>query len=596
MNRNNQQPGRRQTLIALTLTLAAASLLVWLSSTGSHAQQEPNRQLVQPGSATTNTSKRLALVIGNGAYTNAPPLKNPPNDARDMAVTLKALGFDVASGINVSQREMKSLIRDFGQKLKVGGSGLFYYAGHGVQSKGRNYLIPVEADIQSEAEVEDASVDVNLVLNYMDDAQNGLNIVILDACRNNPFSRSFRSASNGLAQVDAPTGTLIAYATGPGRVASDGPGENGMYTSELLKQMRVPGLSATEMFMRVRAEVMKQTSNKQVPWEASSLVGTFYFSKSPATSTGSESKGSEPTQPAKIDAVAIEREYWETIRSSNDPQDYKDYLQSYPNGAYAVVARAKIRLLETAKNTQPQPTNTQPSNSSGNKPSEPAGAANTSASPPKSFSSQQGIEMVYIPPGKFVMGSHANEKETPVHDVTISQAFYIGKYEVTQAQWQAVMGNNPSHFKDCGGNCPVENATWNDAQDFIKKLNEANDGYTYRLPSEAEWEYACRAGTTGDYYAGDVDDIGWHKDNSGKKTHAVGSKQPNAFGLYDMSGNVWEWCQDVGQSVFLPVRMMRGGSWVVDATRLRSADRGRRHPGTRHNDFGFRVVAVARSQ
>jgi len=192
-----------------------------------------------------------------------------------MVATLRALGFDVTSGIDANQRDMKRLIREFGQKLKAGGSGLFYYAGHGVQSNGRNDLIPVEADIQSEAEVEDSSVDVNLVLKYIGEAQNGLNIVILDACRNNPFSRSFRSASSGLAQVDAPTGTLIAYATAPGRVASDGTEQNGLYTSELLKQMRVPGLSVIEMFMRVRAEVMKQTGSKQVPWEASSLVGCF---------------------------------------------------------------------------------------------------------------------------------------------------------------------------------------------------------------------------------------------------------------------------------------------------------------------------------
>src|SRR5713101_7017636 len=164
-------------------------------------------------------------------------------------MTRKTLGFDVTSGINVNQRDMKRLIREFGLKLKTGGSGLFYYAGHGVQSKGRNYLIPIEADIQSEIEVEDAGVDVNLVLGYMDDAQNGLNIVILDACRDNPFARSFRSATNGLAQVDAPTGTLIAYATAPGRVASDGTGQNGLYTSELLKQMRVPEVSVTDMFM-----------------------------------------------------------------------------------------------------------------------------------------------------------------------------------------------------------------------------------------------------------------------------------------------------------------------------------------------------------
>jgi len=129
------------------------------------------------------TRVALVLVIGNGAYTNAPPLKNPPNDAHDISAALKALGFDVTSGINVNQRDMKRLIREFGQKLKAGASGLFYYAGHGLQAKGRNYLIPVDYDIQSEAEVENAGVDVNLLVNYMDDAQNRLNIVILDACR-----------------------------------------------------------------------------------------------------------------------------------------------------------------------------------------------------------------------------------------------------------------------------------------------------------------------------------------------------------------------------------------------------------------------------
>lgn len=233
------------------MTLGAAALLVWSPGRRSHAQQDRDRQLERNGSSSTNSSKRIALVIGNGAYTSAPPLKNPPNDARDMAATLKSLGFDVTSGVNVNQHDMKILIREFGQKLRAGGSGLFYYAGHGVQSKGRNYLVPVDADIQSEAEVEDAGVDVGLVLNYMDQAQNGLNIVILDACRNNPFARGFRSAGSGLAQVDAPTGTLIAYATAPGRVAMDGDGQNGLYTSELLKAMRVSGLSATEMFMRV---------------------------------------------------------------------------------------------------------------------------------------------------------------------------------------------------------------------------------------------------------------------------------------------------------------------------------------------------------
>ncbi len=269
-------PALKLSLLPVLLAFGFAAALALLP----HAQaSQDNRQLQRDASRVNARERRVALVIGNGAYTNAPPLKNPPNDARDMAATLKTLGFEVMSGVNVNQREMKRLIREFGQSLKAGGSGLFYYAGHGVQSKGRNYLIPIEADIQSEVETEDAGVDVNLVLGYMDDAQNGLNIVILDACRSNPFARTFRSVSNGLAQVDAPTGTLIAYATAPGRVASDGAGQNGLYTSELLKQMKVSGLSVTEIFMRVRAEVMKQTANKQVPWEALSLVGNFYFTK-----------------------------------------------------------------------------------------------------------------------------------------------------------------------------------------------------------------------------------------------------------------------------------------------------------------------------
>lgn len=330
------QPASRSAGSVLVALLAMA---LFFASTPQSTAQQDNRQLKreqpQPNSA---EQRRMALVIGNGAYTKAPPLKNPPNDARDMAVTLKTLGFDVTSGINVNQRDMKRLIREFGQKLKAGGSGLFYYAGHGVQSKGHNYLIPVDADIQSEAEVEDSAVDVNLLLNYMDDAQNGVNIVILDACRDNPFSRSFRSASSGLAQVDAPTGTLIAYATAPGRVASDGTGQNGLYTSELLKQMRVPGLSATEMFMHVRAEVMKQTSNKQVPWEASSLVGTFYF-RAPMKNTGTPT--SDVADEKKFDPAAFELSYWESIKNSTDPEDFKSYLARYPNGQFAELARRR---------------------------------------------------------------------------------------------------------------------------------------------------------------------------------------------------------------------------------------------------------------
>ena len=308
------------------------------------AAQEENRQLHRDRSQQTDLApqRRIALVIGNGAYTTAPPLKNPPNDARDMATTLRTLGFNVTSDVNVNQRDMKRLIREFGQNLKKGGSGLFYYAGHGVQSKGHNYLIPIDADIQSEAEIEDLGVDVNLVLNFMDDAQNGLNIVILDACRNNPFARSFRSASNGLAQVDAPTGTLIAYATAPGSVAADGDGRNGIYTQELLKQIKRSGLSIEDVFKQVRISVRGATNGKQTPWESSSLVGEFYFNGKLDLATNKIQLADNN----RANGSEIEEEYWANIRSSDDPKAFEGYLREYPSGKYVTLARQRISNYE----------------------------------------------------------------------------------------------------------------------------------------------------------------------------------------------------------------------------------------------------------
>jgi hypothetical protein len=348
-----------KTLIAaLTFTLGVIGLL--LCSSSSHAQQEPNRQLVQTNAQRTGHARRIALVIGNGAYTNAPPLKNPPNDARDMAATLKQLGFTVASAINADQRTMKRLIREFGQQLKSGGQGLFYYAGHGVQLRGRNYLIPANAEIASETDVEDQGVDLSLVLGLMDEAENGLNIVILDACRNNPFARSFRSAGSGLAQVDAPTGTLIAYATSPGRVASDGQGRNGLYTSELLRQMLVTGIGVEEMFKRVRAGVQRQTSGQQVPWESSSLVGDFYFAAptlSASTKNASNNGAAEEAvNRMALDPAAFELSYWDSIKSSTNPDDFKAYLEKYPGGQFATLAKNRIKSLEVAaKPAEPTP-------------------------------------------------------------------------------------------------------------------------------------------------------------------------------------------------------------------------------------------------
>jgi formylglycine-generating enzyme required for sulfatase activity len=624
----------------LGLLVALGSITVALpypSRSIAERAQEPNRQLKRD-SAQPSGQQRIALVIGNGAYANVKVLPNPPNDAALVATTLKQLGFEVTSGINKTQREMKQLIREFGQKLRTrGGVGLFYFAGHGVQAKGRNYMIPIDAEIQTEADLEDAAVELNYVLGMMDDAQNALNIVILDACRNNPFTRSFRSTQDGLAQVKAPTGTLIAYATSPDATAADGGGANSPYTEELTKQMSISGVLLETMFRRVTEQVSSRTGGRQEPWYSNNAKGEFYFSRGPANS------GLSNTGSAKIDAVAVEREYWETIRSSNDPQDYKDYIQAYPNGAHVAVAHAKIRQLETST-----PANRQPSNVGGNE-SRPTIPGSPGGSRPKSFRNQQGIELVYVPAGEFIMGGNSYAAEKPVHRITVSNGFYMGKYEVTQAQWQTVMGTsvrdqrdkaNPSWpLRGEGDDYPMYYVNWSEAQEFIQKLNEMNDGFTYRLPTEAEWEYACRAGTTGDY-AGTLDAMAWYGNNSGQhyldilqlwnsdktkdhstywnklsdngnQTHAVGTKQPNAFGLYDMLGNVWEWCEDwyhdnysgapTDDSAWVSggeqkYRVLRGGSWRSDAPSLRSAGRLRNDPGNRNDNYGFRVVAIARTQ
>ena len=221
-------------------------------------------------------SDRYALVIGNSAYQTV-PLKNPVNDAEDMTATLKKMGFTVILKQNADQRTMEDTIRYFGKQLRGGGVGLFYFAGHGMQVDGRNYLIPIDAKIESESDVKYEAVDAGRVLGKMEDAENQINIVILDACRNNPFSRSFRTRERGLARMDAPKGSLIAYATAPGEIAADGPDRNGIFTKYLIKHIVVPNLPIELVLKQARIDVARATGGRQIPWESSSLMGNFYF-------------------------------------------------------------------------------------------------------------------------------------------------------------------------------------------------------------------------------------------------------------------------------------------------------------------------------
>lgn len=219
---------------------------------------------------------RIALLIGNSAYARS-PLANAVNDVRLMEGALRRAGFHVIKGEDATRRDMRRLIRDFGERLRrSGGVGLFYFAGHGVQVRGVNYLVPVDADIRAEDEVAYDAVDAQSVLDKMESARNRVNLLILDACRDNPFSRS-RSTSAGLATMTAPSGSLVAYATAPGSVASDGAGSNGLYTRHLASTLLSPGLPLEEVFKQVRSAVRRDSNGQQTPWENTALEGQFYF-------------------------------------------------------------------------------------------------------------------------------------------------------------------------------------------------------------------------------------------------------------------------------------------------------------------------------
>lgn len=283
--------------------------------------------------ASQGEQKRVALVIGNSNYESkdVPRLPNPVNDALAMSGALNNLGFEVIEVSDATQKEMNRAISNFGESLEPDTVALFYFAGHGLQVNGKNYLVPVDAEISGVSSIVAETVDMDAVLTQLDSSK--VSIVILDACRNNPFKKARSIGSGGLAQLQAPKGSYIAYATAPGRTAADGDGKNGIYTQELLKNIVTPGLSLEEVFKRVRANVAKATSDEQVPWDSSSLTGNFYFNGAPSDNN--------------------ELALWEKIKNSSSIADFKTYLSQYPNGSFVKEAEAaKARLEREAQIAQ----------------------------------------------------------------------------------------------------------------------------------------------------------------------------------------------------------------------------------------------------
>ncbi|WP_300456254.1 SUMF1/EgtB/PvdO family nonheme iron enzyme [Accumulibacter sp.] len=293
---------------------------------------------------TRNNEHRVALVIGNSAYLQS-PLKNPVNDARAMRDKLKKMEFDVVMRENLKARDIGGALREFRSKLRPGSVALFFYAGHGLQIRGENYLPAVDAEISSEEDVPHQSLNVNTVLNTMEDSKAGVNLVLLDACRNNPFTRSFRSgAGAGLARIQAPSGTLIHYATRPGSVAEDGDGINGTYTAALLAQIDEKGVPIEQALKRVTVRVKNATKGKQEPWMEGSLTGDFYFVIHGPTQITIQQA------PADADAAA-----WQAAEAANTAAAYQAYLNEYPKGLYAAAARVKLASLTPQGQAAPVP-------------------------------------------------------------------------------------------------------------------------------------------------------------------------------------------------------------------------------------------------
>ena len=712
------------------------------------AQETPVR-----ASNATSAEHRVALVIGNAAYGQG-SLANPVNEARAMASRLRTLGFDVILRENLKTRDIGGVYREFRSKIAPGNVALVFYAGHGIQFKGQNYFPAVDSVINSEEDVPLQSLNLSSLLDNMEEAKAGVSLVFLDACRNNPYSRSFRSPSNGLAKVEAASGTLIHYATKPGSVAADGDGKNGTYTEALLAQMSEPGVPVELMLKRVSNRVVAKTKGKQEPWVEGSLRGDFYFfgpttvqvqggavddSESQTWAAAQQANSNSAyqayldafpqgryvvtakiameslrqpgAQPSKLSKPTpgkpedAETAFWNEVKSSGAREYLDAYVKQYPKGKYLALARIELKKIDDQQQQErnrqaaqrQQEEQTAWDNAKGadsdsayaayldsypkgryvklaqaaqqklkreaiererqeaqQRQREQAGAAvraeeqawrkaqaaTDSATvqayvdgyPAGRFLAQARTlllavkkaeaemkpgkvfkdciecpQLVIVGAGSFTMGGNDYEDEKPPHIVTM-KPFAMGRTEVTQGQWNAVMGTNPSRFDQCGIDCPVENVSWDDIRDFIQKLN-ARTGKTFRLPSEAEWEYAARAGGAGEWSFGNDQSqlwqYAWYAVNTGGRPRAVGGKQVNAFGLFDMYGNVWEWVEDCFHSTYAGAptdgsawtavcsnqsRVLRGGSWSNGPSNLRSASRGKATPDDRGDGIGFRLA------
>ena len=530
--------------------------------------------LLAAAPAAAQSARRVALVLGNSDYEHISRLPNPGNDAADMSAALRRLDFEVTTELDADRTELNDALRAFTLRSVGADVSLVFYAGHGMEMDGVNYLLPVDARLRYDTQVRYETVRLDDVLAATTGAS--LRIVILDACRDNPLAQSMqrtdpdRSISRGsLAALDEGqlgNETLVAYAAEAGKTVPDGRGRNSPYTSALLEYLEEP-LELVTMFRRVRNRVLEETNQGQRPWEYQSLRSDHYLAGEFDVVTTTD----------EDDTIRAQQEtvFWQSITNSTDPADFEAYLGQYPTGAFRALAANRVAALRGWERE--------------------AGEVfrdNCAGCP----------ELVVVPAGRFrmgcVSGGECQDDKRPVHEVDVA-SFALGVHEVTRDEYGAfvaatghaagdrcfafdegegswgwregVSWRSPGYPQ--AGDHPVVCVSWEDAQAYVRWLSGAT-GERYRLPSESEWEYAALAGATTRRPWGD---------ESGEQWEWVEDCWHDDYDDAPRDGSAWTRGGDCGR------RVLRGGSWNDHPVALRSANRSYNAAGARLGDFGFRV-------
>jgi uncharacterized caspase-like protein len=578
----------------------------------------------------TTDGKRIALVVGNDSYRHISVLRNARSDARAIAEALRTAGFDVTLKYDLGDKALKEAVRGFKQRIEGGDEAVFYFSGHGVQFGAANYLLPVDIAAEEEEQVKDDALPLQRVLDDLQEQKARFSLAIVDACRNNPFKgRGKNIGGRGLAPVNPATGQMVLYSAGAGQQAldrlHDGDRDpNGLFTRILLKEMNKPGVPVDRVLRTVRDQVVRLAKNvhhEQVPALYDQAIGEFYFKPGTAqeptvgpiggptvgpTTVGHPHNGGLKPAPQGYGAIPatdpVEAAYWAEVTKADDADSYATYIATYPNGMYLADANEWLERYKRQQEAQLRLKEDQ---------------AWSKAQEGNSHASYGGYLKAY-PAGRYaplakLKQSKLQPARQPFEPETVAipgKDYEMGKYELTQAQYQACVddggckppewletgskyhihtGSDDYYKKHVGTDRPAIGVSWDNAQSYMQWLSRKTSK-TYRLPTEAEWKHACDGGSSNEYCGGNhLDAVGWYDGNSGGKTHPVGQKQANGYGLYDMTGNVWEWQQDCWEGD-CSRRVLRGGSWDNYFEYSRAALRNGLTSDFRNSYVGFRVV------